>query len=67
MLFVPTGLFMRRQIMGLEPAAGFDGSHPAVQVDYSHKADNREVHYFFPGDGLEKWLARRFGGTCFWK
>lgn len=41
----------------------FDGSHPAVQVDCAHKADNRELHNLFPGYGLETgW--RSASGTC---
>lgn len=67
MLFVPGGLFMRCQIMGLRPAAVFDGSHPAVQVDCAHKADNREVHHLFfsPGDGLEKLVSAALPGDTF--
>lgn len=37
---------MCRQIIGLDPAAGFDGSHQAVQVDCAHKADNKFIIFF---------------------
>lgn len=68
MLFVPGGLFMRCQIMGLRPAAVFDGSHPAVQVDCAHKADNREVHhlcFFLLAMGLEKLVSAALPGDTF--
>lgn len=29
----------------------FDGSHPAVQVECVHKADNAELHYYFLAKG----------------
>lgn len=60
---------MRCQIMGLRPAAVSDGSHPAVQVDCAHKADNREVHhlFFFSWRWVGKLVSAALPGDMFMK